>query len=437
MLADQRSNSYPMVSSPAAGGCSMDLVGWATLAGVPLASAATFLAVAPQRTVRREATVETFVQVRRHLRTHWAELASAAIDAHRNAGTLAAVPLAARPGWIPSTPLELGEVRLVLREASQQEDFSRIRSVASRYWPVGADGRRPDRYTAAIDEHDRPTTWFDSTVYRLLDIRVEEDGGLRLEFCLSRYFDAQDAGEILAYEVALRHLRRRADIFGGPLFRSVADPVAFGSRCAVAGINTLTVRVEGREAFFFMHRRSETGVGAGMSTTHVAPAGEFQPHADVLPVWNSDLHLSHTVMREYAEEFLGHPDAAGISGVVIDYRRDQPYARMSGALRSGRMRLYVLGVGLSVLTWKPEICTVCVWDAATFDGIFADMLEHNDEGVLVVGNRRRRAGYRGLPFTAENVLGYARDPMTLPEGRACLKLAWQWRDELGIPVAAP
>jgi hypothetical protein len=60
------------------------------------------------------------------------------------------------------------------------------------------------------------------------------------------------------------------------------------------------------------------------------------------------------------------------------------------------------------------------------------MLEHNDEGVLTVGKRTPKGGFQGLPFTSENVLGYARHPMTLPEGQTALMLAWRWRRELGI-----
>lgn len=37
-----------------------------------------------------------------------------------------------------------------------------------------------------------------------------------------------------------------------------------------------------------------------------------------------------------------------------------------------------------------------------------------------------------FPFTEESVLGYAEHPGTLPAGRACLKLAWRWRHELGL-----
>ncbi|MEU9437843.1 hypothetical protein [Streptomyces sp. NPDC048252] len=62
------------------------------------------------------------------------------------------------------------------------------------------------------------------------------------------------------------------------------------------------------------------------------------------------------------------------------------------------------------------------------------MVERNDEGVLVVGTRAA-AGYRGIPFTEESVLGYAEHPGTLtrPAGRAHLRLACRPRHEPGSP----
>ncbi|WP_405812676.1 hypothetical protein OG241_00265 [Streptomyces sp. NBC_01390] len=412
----------------------MDVATWATLTGLPLAAGAAYLALAPQRDVQRQAGVETFLRVRRHLKGHWPELTLASQETpHGSADS--ALPLLTRPGWIPPAPLDPSRVVLTLRDAPADADLVRARRVASRYWPVGADGQRPVGYAAAITKHDPPTIWFDSPVYRLLDVGVESNGSLSMDLCLARYFEYQDLGEALLYEVAARHLQGSARPFKGPLRRYLGDPFVLARRCALPGINVVTVRVKGDKAFFFMQRRSDTGVGAAMNSTHVTPAGEFQPHTDALPVRTSDLNLWHTVMREYAEEFLGHPDASGDSGIVINYAKDRPFSDMEAARRSGNVRFRFLGIGINPLTWKPEICVACIWDASAFDRIFTEMLHKNDEGVLVVGGRRRTGGFHGLPFTSENILGYAQDPSTVPEGRACLALTWKWRTELGIPVA--
>lgn len=415
----------------------MDVATWAALTGLPLTAAATYLALAPQRDARRQGGIETFLRVRRHLKEHWSELTLVSLADRGSPRPTAGsgLPLLTRPGWISTAPLDLSQVVLTLRDAPPERDWVRARRIASRYWPTGADGQRPEGYSAAITKHDPPTIWFDSPVYRLLNVDVDSSGSLRMDLCLGRYFDYQDLGESLVYEAAVRHLHGNAKPFQGPLRRHLADPFNLSRRCALPGINAVTVRVKGNKAFFFMHRRSATGVGAAMNSTHVTPAGEFQPHTDALPIRRSDLDLWHTVMREYAEEFLGHPDASGDSGIVIDYAKDRPFSAMEAARRSGRVRLRFLGIGINPLTWKPEICVACVWDAAAFDRIFANMLQKNDEGVLVVGGRMKAGGFHGLPFTSENVLGYAHDPSTMPEGRACLALTWRWRNELGIPVA--
>ncbi|MEU9397627.1 hypothetical protein AB0D86_47630 [Streptomyces sp. NPDC048324] len=264
---------------------------------------------------------------------------------------------------------------------------------------------------------------------------MDDHNRLSMDVCLSRYFEYQDLGESLLYEAAARHLQGSARIFEGPLRQYLGSPFSLSRRCALPGINVVTVRVKDSKAFFFMQTRSIKGVGAAFNSTHVTPAGEFQPHIDALPIRRSDLNLWHTIMREYAEEFLGHPDSSGGSGVVIDYAHDRPFADFEAARRSGMVRVRFLAIGFNPLTWKPEICMACVWDASTFDRIFANMLEENDEGVLVVGSRMTAGGFHGLPFTSENVLGYAHDPSTVPEGRACLSLAWKWRNEFRIPAA--
>ena len=405
------------------------------VAGLLVGIAAAALAWAPQRLASRERSVALFVRTRGHLRGSRAELSTACAEgqrAHRADGELV---LLTRPGWIPPRPLALDAVRMTLRELRPDEQLEGCRADLRRYWPHGPGARRTETYSAAIEAFDRPGVWFNGPSYRLLDVASapadHPEGGLGLTFALGRYFDGLDTTEPLAYEEALRRLKGGARPLQGPIRRGLGSPFALDRRAALPGVSTLTVRAEDDDAYFFMHRREAGKVAVAVDTTHVAPAGEFQPHADVLPVWRSDLDLWHNTMREYAEEFLGAADATGSGGVTIDYARDAPYADFQRAVREGRARVRFLGLGLDPLTWKPEICLVCVWDAQAFDEIFASMGERNEEGVLVVGTRAQE-GYRGIPFTADNVLGYAEHAGTLPASRACLTLAWRWRQELGL-----
>ncbi|MDX2606143.1 hypothetical protein PV379_44720 [Streptomyces caniscabiei] len=397
------------------------------------------LAYAPQRLASRERSVALFIRTRQHLRLRRPELTTACLGVHAEHRADTELPLLTRPGWIPPRPLPLDAVRLTLREARSDERAPRAHATLRRYWPHSGTAGRLTAYSAAIEAYDRPAVWFNGPSYRLLEVATRPAGtleaGLDLTLSLSRYFDGLDTGEALAYEAALRDLRGRGRGGGrpsaGPYRRGLGGPFALGARAALPGVSTLTIRVEDGRPYFFLHRREAGRVAVATGITHVVPAGELQPHTDTLPVWRSDLDLWRNTMREYAEEFLGAADATGDGGVTIDYERDRPYADMQRAMREGRARVRFLGLGLDPLPWKPEICLVCVWDADAFDEIFAGMGERNEEGVLVVGTRTG-AHYQGIPFTEENVLGYANHLGTLAAGRTCLALAWRWRHELGL-----
>ena len=405
-------------------------------AGLLVAIVAAALAWAPQRMASRERSAALFAEARRHLKAQRAQLSAACVAHQAEHRADQGLVLLTRPGWVPDRPLHLDTVRMTLREARPEERLTVRRKELLRYWPRDTGARHLESYSAAIEAFDRPGVWFNGPSYRLLEVTsppADRPGdGVSLDFTLGHYFDGLDTTESLAYEEALRHLKggaAGARPLSGPYRRALKDPFALDRRSALPGVSALTIRVEGDDPYFFLHRREAGKVAVAMGTTHVAPAGEFQPHADVLPVRQSDLDLWRTTMREYAEEFLGAADATGSGGVTLDYAHDAPYARFEEALRTGQVRVRFLGLGLDPLTWKPEVCLVCVWDAAAFDEIFAAMGDRNEEGVLVVGTRARE-GYRGIPFTEDNVLGYAAHEDTLPAGRACLTLAWRWRREL-------
>jgi hypothetical protein len=249
------------------------------------------------------------------------------------------------------------------------------------YLPAGADGIRAETYSSAVEIYDRPQACFDSSAYRLLDVApggaAADGAAVTLTFTMARYFDGQDTAEFLAHEAAARDGAAKRRLAGGPYRRWLADPFRFGQRAALPGISALTIRCADQGAFFFMHRRDPGKVAVAMNATNVAPAGEFQPHDDVIPVWRTDLSIWNNVMREYAEEFLGRAEAAGQGGSVIDFERHEPYRQFARALRDGGVTVWFLGIGLDPLTWKPEICVACLWKASAFDRIFTDNVDVN------------------------------------------------------------
>ena len=393
-----------------------------------LALIGTYVAVRP---AIFRADASRFCRVREHLEDHVAELVEAAERMQEHLRYDAELPLLTRPGWIPLKPIPLSNVTLSLRKPGPDESLNRAHKRARRYWPRRSGGRF-ESYSQAIGELAKPKLWFNGPSYRLLEVRTPVDAvtehGLGLVFSEASYFDGIDTAEPLSYEVALRHMRSLHYPWPGPYRRWLSDAFNLRRRCALPGVDTLTLRVEQSRTTFFLHSRDPRQV-ASMNTTHVVPAGEFQPHSKDVTVWRSDLNVWHTIMREYAEEFLGAPDAATVQGKVIDFERDLPYADFSDALRDGQVRVYLLGLGLEPMTWKPEICTVCVWDARSFDRIFHHVLERNDEGVLLLGKH-----LHGVEFNLDSVDEYAKRPEMDPAGRACLTLAWRWRSELGLPA---
>lgn len=402
------------------------------MAGLLIAAMALWLALAPQRVAVRDRAIDRFHKAREFLKDHRADLAEQAAERQRQYRADGALVLLTQVGWIPERPLALNDVSMRLRPVEATESVEPARARLRRTWPRGL---KLGSYSAAIETLDRPSIWFNGPSYRLLEVepmgRPSETSPISLTFCLGRYFDGIDTTAVLGFEEADRRLRRSSIRSTGRYRRWLADPFDLTKRTAAPGVNVLTIRSGSEGTFFFLHRRGSENVAVAMNTTHVAPAGEFQPHADALPVWSSDLDLWRTVMREYAEEFLGVEEASGDLGVTINYAADRPYSRFEKARSEGAVEPTYLGIGLDPLTWKPEVCLVCRWEAPVFDDVFGSMLDRNDEGVLIVGPRHG-TGFRGLEFTSSNVLGYAARADTLPAARACLTLAWRWRRELKL-----
>ncbi|MEU7731391.1 hypothetical protein AB0B78_40285 [Streptomyces sp. NPDC040724] len=92
---------------------------------------------------------------------------------------------------------------------------------------------------------------------------------------------------------------------------------------------------------------------------------------------SNDFNLWRNVLREYAKEFLGDPEADGSSGEPIDYDGTEPFRTLNQARREGKVRPYCFGIGLDPLTLAGEILSVVVIDADVYDSVFAGMVSRN------------------------------------------------------------
>jgi hypothetical protein len=135
-------------------------------------------------------------------------------------------------------------------------------------------------------------------------------------------------------------------------------------------------------------------------------------------------------VREYAEEVLGEPEHNGSRSQPMDYDAWPLYQHMEVAQDAGTVTPFLLGLGLDALTLAATILTVVVIDDDVFSEVFGDAVRFNDEGEVVTAGGGSPAG--SVPFTREAVSRLlSSEPMASP-GAACLSLAWQHRQFLGL-----
>ncbi len=418
---------------------------WVPVLGLVIAAAGLVYRILaakwPIRGALQVATESRFKDTREYLKEHVHELTTQAISQQRGVHTEDAFPLLARPGWILPKPVPLGDVLLRLVEPRPADEIGASLARLRKYWPSGAYGAHMRCYHDAVSEYDPPTNWFNGASYRLLEVEPR-DCTLHMTFSTGWYWDMFDTTEALAYEAALRHSTSNGRRIEGRYRRFLDDPFDLTRRCAIPGIDTITIRHDDDGDTFYVHRRDAKDVASAYNTVGIIPGGEFQPSDDSHGACVQDFNLWYNILREYSEEFLGMEEARHRDGAPIDYSNLPPYSQFNEGYHDGHIRPYLIGIGLDPLTWKPTILTVCVFDAGIFDQLFAAMVRKSAEGVLELPVRPSLSGVaiRGWPFEKEVVLDYAQSTAVLPAARAGLALAWQFRDELGLsrePPAAP
>jgi transcriptional regulator with XRE-family HTH domain len=410
-----------------------------------------------------DADQRRWVQVREGLNEHRLELSRLAARWHWRCQRIEGSDLLSRPEWLPACPVELGAVELVAAADPTPTPLTGVEPEAASARPPRSPQERYQRYSHALRQLDRPALFENRIGFRLLDVAFPAAGRGRLTFGTTTYFDAVDVCEAAAHELADRHLLLGA---GGtalarpttrPLpFRTlIGDPFDLARRPLLPSIDTLTIRRSRHGASFVLHQRDAAQVAVAGGMYHVMPAGVFQPSSVSLAGLASDFDLWRNVQREYSEEFLGRSkrrahhqdhgipkgdqvgrrgnahaslDHDGTAGTPIDYR-EEPFRSMDAARRSGRVRVWCLGVGLDPLTLWGEILTVAVFDDEVFDELFSGLVVANDEGVVVTMATPGRPAH-GVPFVAERVAQLLGSEPVAPAAAACLALAWRERERL-------
>ncbi|MFD0184943.1 transcriptional regulator [Streptomyces sp. NPDC059687] len=386
-----------------------------------------------QAEVRRSQAL--FVKERADLRERFGALCEIAADWH-----LTARPSLERIGrssllWEasmrPSTPVPLSSVSLTWQQTPSPVDNLLVR--AGRHClPKESKWQRYQRYSTAMEALARPVLFDNRPSFRLLKADWRAQSRPQLTFSSAYYFDLIDQNEAVAHELAVathKETGRPPTKRSLPMRQRLArDPLALTSRVVLPSVGTLTIRrtPDGQGTFYLLYR--DVGqVATGEGTYGPLPAGMVQP-ASLSPLAHrQDLDLWRTIMREYNEELLGAPEATGASGSEVDYTRP-PYNLLNAALADGSLRVWCFGMGLEPLNLAVCILTIAVFDADTFDSIFANAVDRNDEGIVITGPRTNGT-ITGLPLTPDSV-------DDLPAGRVSspaaglLQLALQHRDLL-------
>ncbi|MBC3190922.1 transcriptional regulator [Pseudonocardia sp. C8] len=349
-----------------------------------------------------------WLRVRHYLRDNRYKLAvQASRELYPEVPRVADTPLLADRSWLPSTPILLESIELVLDTNAAPET------------PPTPE----PRYSDLIRRLAPPAIFENRPTYRLLSVRLDVEQP-SMTFGLGHYFDAVDTGESVAHEFAAIQLGVEDQVVQRSMIGNPVDP---SRRPTNVAISALTVRhdAETGDARFLVHWRDPAKVGHAGGLFQVLPVGVFQPATDHPDSVHNDFSLWRCLQREYAEELLGEEEPPAGAG-PIDYPAWPVAVSLDYERRQGAVRTYCLGMGVDPLTLATDLLAVTVIDARVFDRLFASLVSGNSEGELTSSGD----GQIGHPLTAAEVERLAYDEPMQAAGAALLALAWEHRETL-------
>jgi transcriptional regulator with XRE-family HTH domain len=358
------------------------------------------------------------------------ELSRVAADLYWDPTRIEGTTCITKPGWMPDEPVDLRDIELFWVGDAPAPDVTGNATQGAAYRGENQSGAPYQRYSQAIRALAKPSLFENRGSYRLLDLRWDSAGG-QMRFGYTTYFDMIDVCELMAHELSSvwsAHGGRgsRVSIEDLPFRGYVGDLFDLRRRTVLPSINTLTIRRSTEGSSFFMHRRGSSRVVVAGGTSHVIPAGVFQP-SGIAP-WNmaADFDLWRSILREYSEEMLGNPEHDGSSGEPIDYGSEEPFRTLNEGRRRGQVKTWCFGVGIDPLVPAGEILTATVIDAEVFDAAFSGMVARNSEGDLYPSDE----GSVGIAWTAANVRKAQTQEPLASAAAACIALGWKHRDLL-------
>jgi len=175
----------------------MKVSDWIGLAGLTLTVISVGVAL---RTLLRHRPTSTYLNARKRVRQHQAELSADAWTRTNPVWKRRGIPMLSRDGWILPAPVNLNLVQIRWSETPVTTDRSTTNAArVSRLLPRNPDAGGRLRYSEALVRIDHMDHLFNGTVYRPVSVTASP-GSFALDFREGRYFDYLDTSEILAYE---------------------------------------------------------------------------------------------------------------------------------------------------------------------------------------------------------------------------------------------
>ena len=363
-----------------------------------------------------------WLRVREHLQRHRYDLGQAAADLYPDAMRVAGTRLLSRPEWLPAEPLPLDAIDLSFDLDAPTRGVRGDDPATLGMRPKRADGTRYPTYSAAMADLAAPAVFENRPTYRLLAAELNASSA-RMSFGRGEYFDGIDVGEAAAHEYTAMQL----DGVDMALRAAIPNPADTSCRLVNLAISALTIRHDWRsgEAHFLLHWRDPAKVGHAGGLYQVLPVGIFQPSGNSPDHERNDFSLWCCLVREFAEELLGHSEP---DGGPIDYERWPFAARLTDAKRRGGVRTYCLGIGVDPLTFATDLLSVEDDDAEVFDATFGGLVDANAEGTIVSGPAAGRIP--GVSFSEAQVACMLTNRPIQAAGAAVLALAWSNRQAL-------
>jgi hypothetical protein len=257
--------------------------------------------------------------------------------------------------------------------------------------------QRKDYYSKKLNKNlDFSTSLFNGRTFHLVKI---EDNPFKLEFRSSDYFSYLSLCESRTDELVMKSyfLRNKK---GSDKILSLENELILRNRTArifdtsgdlghhfwKLGIIALTVFKSNGEYYIPISKRSNF-LAEFPGRYSLVPAGVFQPLGSVNQ--NLEFKLSHTVFREYMEEFFGLEKLISRNQNLPTkwfYNREE-LKPIIESINRGESFLYYTGFGIDALAFKPEMtCLLFINDEGYFRRFeqFEDLMDGNweSEGIL-------------------------------------------------------